>query len=200
MRPAAQRRESQAINGDSGGAVFYNRDGNWEMAGVVNAVGTYNNQPQSPKATAVYGDVTLFSDLSVYYDEIYSIINAHPEYSVMGDVNLDGVVSGDGTGPAASDDVTAFVDGWLYQQPTHSVESWKKGDLNLDGKTNLSDFLLLRNALLGSGSGAGAAALSSLLGVNSFASIPEPSSAALSLIGLMFLVGAAKRHVRGTAG
>jgi hypothetical protein len=188
--------EAQAIGGNSGSAVFYKRDGNWELSGVINATFVYQNQLTS---WAVYGDSTAFSDLSAYYDEIYSIIDSHPEYSVMGDINLDGVVSGDGTGPSSSDDVTAFVQGWLYQQPSHSLASWKKGDLNLDGKTDLADFLLMRNALLASGSGAGAAALTTLLGGGSLMAVPEPSTAALLLCAAMFLIGSAKRR-RGATG
>lgn len=182
--------ESQAISGNSGSAVFYKRGGQWELSGVINATLNFEDQPA---AWAVYDNATAFSDLSVYRDEIYNIINSNPEYSVMGDINLDGVVSGDGRGTWDIDDVTAFIEGWRYEQGTHSVESWKKGDLSLDGKTDLSDFLLMRNALLGSGSGAGAAALASLLGVT-VSVVPEPSSAALLLIGVMFMFGMAKRR------
>jgi len=185
--------EAQVIDGDSGSAVFYNRGGNWELAGVVNATFTYPNQPSN---WAVYGDATSFSDLSVYYDEIYDVIDAHANYSVPGDVNLDGAVTGDGTGPWASDDVTAFIEGWRYEQATHSVESWKKGDLSLDGKTDLADFLLMRNALVSAGGGAGASALSSLLGIGPLNAVPEPSSASLLLIGATFLFRAAKRRAR----
>lgn len=192
--------EAQALSGDSSGAVFYKRNGQWELSGVVSSVFIFENQPGQ---TAVFGDLTAFSDLSAYYDEIMAIIDAHSGdfASKMGDINLDGQVLGDGTGSAASDDVTAFVEGWLEDNSTGigNIVSWQKGDLSLDGKTDLTDFLLMRNALLGAGSGAGASALSSLLGMGPVATVPEPSSAALLLVGAMFLLGAARRRVRGAA-
>ncbi|MGI9455348.1 MAG: DNRLRE domain-containing protein, partial [Aeoliella sp.] len=40
----------------------------------------------------------------------------------VGDVNLNGVVAGDGTGDASVDDVTAFVDGWLAQRLVNGVQ------------------------------------------------------------------------------
>lgn len=36
-----------------------------------------------------------------------------PPNGLIGDLNQDGVVAGDGTGPIATDDVTTFVQGWL---------------------------------------------------------------------------------------
>ena len=68
-------------------------------------------------------------------------------------------MSGNGTGPAATDDVTAFVQGWGSQQATGDINSWKKGDLNLDGKVDVLDFLTLRQAFTASGSGASLIAL-----------------------------------------
>jgi hypothetical protein len=194
--------EVQAIPGNSGSAVFYKRDGQWELSGIVNAAFAYDNQYDVEFGcacnSAVYGNGIAFTDLSVYHDKIYEIINAHPNYSVMGDLNLDGVVSGDGTGTSATDDVTAFIEGWLYQQPVHSITSWQKGDLNLDGKTSLADFLLMRDALSHSGSGAGAAALASFLG-GQIQAIPEPSSACLLLLTLPWLLRAARHRLRRIA-
>ena len=82
------------------------------------------------------------------------------------------------SGPASTDDVTAFIQGWNYQQAQGSVESWKKGDLNRNGRTIFGDFLLLRNALIANGQGSGALALSTSLGFNG---VPEPSTAMLVL-------------------
>ena len=93
-------------------------------------------------------------------------------YSLNGDINLDGVVNGDGSGSILTDDVSAFVAGWRHEQATGDIQSWKQGDLNLDGTTDLADFALLRNALGGSVS---AAQFTSLLnaGTNT---IPEPAT------------------------
>lgn len=59
------------------------------------------------------------------------------------DINGDGIVSGDGHGPYASDDVTAFVHDWLHTSP---VTMPLPGDLNIDGVVNLADWAILHNA------------------------------------------------------
>jgi hypothetical protein len=183
--------ESQAVGGDSGGGVFFNRNQGtalpplWELVGI-----TINNFIFDGQSTAsfnpnnslgIYDNATAFVDLSSYRTEILTIMAAHQNYSIMGDVNLDGVVSGDGTGIAATDDVTAFVQGWRYQQAQGNVVSWKKGDLNRDGVTNVSDFLLLRNGLQAAGLSANLAAFDSLF--SSSGGVPEPATAALALLG-----------------
>lgn len=63
--------EAQATNGDSGGAGFTLVGGQWKLSGIMVNVLTYSNQPTS---TAVFGDQTLFADLSVYRDEILAIV------------------------------------------------------------------------------------------------------------------------------
>jgi hypothetical protein len=178
--------EAQAIPGDSGSAVFYKRAGQWELSGIVNATFTYTDQPN----VAIYGNATMMSDLW-YYNQNYAgsirnIIASHPDYSVMGDVNLDGVVSGDGSGPISSDDVAAFVAGWQYNNGTGkgTITSWKAGDLNRDGRTNVADFLKLRGAL---NTPISTAALSALLGGGA---VPEPSALVLAV-----MVGAAMASI-----
>jgi hypothetical protein len=163
--------ESQAVSGDSGGGVFYKRNGRWELSGIMNAVLQF---PSQRPDWSIFGQATAFADLSIYRDEILSIM-ANPHYSIMGDLNLDGVVSGDGTGPADADDLTAFVGGWLTQHPVANIESWKLGDLNQDAMTDLSDFRLLYNAHPDAG------ALAPALGVAATA-IPEPASWLIALI------------------
>ena len=155
--------EGQGVGGDSGTSVFRKNPSTnkWELAGIVNAIFTFSNQPGG---TAVYGDLTTFADLLDYRNSIYSIINSHQAYSLPGDLNLDGVVSGNGTGSVTTDDVTAFVQGWGSQQATGDINSWKKGDLNLDGKVDVLDFLMLRQAFNASGSGVSLQSLSALVG------------------------------------
>jgi hypothetical protein len=173
--------ESQAVSNDSGGSVFYNRGTSetpdWVLAGIVNATHVYSGQP---RIYALYGNATTFADLS-YYNKAYKssicdIMKACGDYSIVGDVNLDGDVTGDGTGSTDLDDVSAFVAGWgndnLAGQGDY--DSWTKGDLNLDGMTNVQDFLLLRGALNGPIS---QGALQSLFGP-----VPEPSSALLAML------------------
>ncbi len=170
--------EAQAVSGDSGSAVFYKRNGQWELVGIVNA--TYSTVENQNNSYAVYGNYTTFADLQFYRSQIQAIINNHPYNALSGDINLDGMIRGDGTGPVATDDVSAFVTGWLYDNGTGagSYGSWLKGDLNGDGKTNIADFFLLRSALNSAGSGAGL----SLASLN-VSGVPEPSGLLLAMAG-----------------
>ncbi len=59
--------EAQVAVGDSGGAVFAQQDGRWELAGVLFAADTFEGQP--PRTT-VYGNTTFAADLSVYREQI----------------------------------------------------------------------------------------------------------------------------------
>lgn len=184
--------EAQAAPSDSGGAVFYKNGAKWQLAGIINSTFLYPNQPAS---TAVFGDATTFANLW-YYNQNYTgsisqIIGSQVGYSIMGDVNLDGVVSGNGTGPASSDDITAFVNGWSYEQAIGDINSWKKGDLNLDGRTDVADFLLFRGTVAGTASGT---ALSKLLHVST--GVPEPGAAVLIVAGLLGLASWARPRRR----
>ena len=93
------------------------------------------------------------------------------------DVNLNGSVFGDGTGPAATDDVTAFVQGWRSKRLVMDVQvgdwiSRQQGDLNYDGIVDLKDAYILRQGLIAAG---GAGFDFSLLD----GGVPEPSTALL---------------------
>ena len=65
--------DNEAISGDgdSGGAVFYNNGTSWQLAGVILAYAHYSGQPGS---TSVFGDATFAADLSVYRDQIVSVV------------------------------------------------------------------------------------------------------------------------------
>lgn len=182
--------EAQALGGDSGSGVFYKRNGQWELVGIVNASTTLPSQPWGT-GTAIYDGMTLISDLS-YYNQDYlhsikQIMDSHPDYSTIGDVNLDGVVNGNGSGLAATDDVTAFIAGWgnvnlVDGLPKGTITSWKKGDLNRNGVTDVNDFLLLRGALNTPISGA---VLQSLFGsttIPGVGAVPEPTAACLAML------------------
>jgi uncharacterized protein (TIGR03382 family) len=191
--------ESQAVGGDSGSAVFYKNGSQWQLAGIVNSTLIYNNQAV---LYGVYGDATTFSDLS-YYNKPYQgsicdVMKSCGNYSVVGDVNLDGVVSGNGTGPAGTDDVTAFVAGWRYDNSAGAGDylSWTHGDMNHDGKTNVNDFILLRGALNGQISGT---ALNSLFGghlpIDGMGNaVPEPCSGSLAAVAVALLAWRTRRR------
>ena len=55
--------EAQAATGDSGGAVFVKSGGVWYLAGILFAVGPYQNQPSN---MALFGNATYAAQLSAY--------------------------------------------------------------------------------------------------------------------------------------
>jgi len=61
------RHEAQASVGDSGGAVFVRRDGEWLLAGMMTSVTGY---ARAPSRTSMYGDTTYAADLTAYRDVI----------------------------------------------------------------------------------------------------------------------------------
>ena len=61
------RFEAQATVGDSGGAVFVERNGEWQLVGVMISVSRHT---ATPGATTQYGDVTYAADIASYRAEI----------------------------------------------------------------------------------------------------------------------------------
>jgi hypothetical protein len=177
--------EAQAVSGDSGSGVFHKRNGVWELAGITANIFIFDGQNTT---AAIYGDASAFVDLSSYYSQITSIISAHQDYSSVGDLNLDGT-------PGTAADIAAFVAGWRYNNGTGvgTITSWKNGDLNHDGKTDSSDFLLFRSNL---SAGAGAQ-LSALMSSYISGGVPEPSTAMLILgPAVVFALRVRRRHAR----
>jgi hypothetical protein len=68
--PGSFVQEGQAINGDSGGAVFTQTAGGWSLIGMMNAVNSYENQPYN---TSIFGQSTFAADLSVYLGQIVTV-------------------------------------------------------------------------------------------------------------------------------
>jgi hypothetical protein len=171
--------ESQAVGGDSGSSVFYKRNGQWQLAGIMlaNYVFSGQNNLDPSNTLAVFGNADGFADLSAYNatgnSKIQQLMNAHVDYSSVADINLDGAA-----GTAA--DIAAFVAGWNYNNGTGlgTITSWKNGDVTHDGKTDVADFLRVRTGLT---PGAGAE-LGALLGVGVSGGIPEPSSILLLIV------------------
>jgi hypothetical protein len=90
----------------------------------------------------------------------------NPPNGIVADINQDGVVAGDGKGPALTDDVTAFVNGWLTTGSGNITQRYARGDLNFDGITDIADWAILNRE----NSSLGAAARARLTNV------PEPST------------------------
>lgn len=67
---AATASEAQGLGGDSGGGVFLKNGATWELAGILNAIRQFEDQPST---SAVYGNLTLSADLSAYRSQILSI-------------------------------------------------------------------------------------------------------------------------------
>ena len=101
----------------------------------------------------------------------WGVSRAQGAISINPDINNDGIVSGDGTGPFATDDVTAFVSLWLQENTT---ENPNPADLNLDGITNIADWAILNEEL----PAMGAAVANALAG----SSVPEPSAIVLAIL------------------
>lgn len=74
---AGSAHEAQAATGDSGGAAFAWTGTQWELAGILYAIGLC---PDQPAATALYENSTYAANLFVYRDEIQGVI-AMPEPS-----------------------------------------------------------------------------------------------------------------------
>lgn len=126
-------------------------------------------------------------DLSIDNDYIASNV-------IRGDANGDGIVNGNGTGPAASDDVTFFVNHYGQRQFVNDTNGnsvvagditsvTTMADLDGSGQTDIFDWYILTQAHIDS-SGIGSIDIGALL---SNRGVPEPSSAMLIAIALATL-------------
>lgn len=77
--PGSFTQEGQAINGDSGGAMFFHDGSSWQLIGVMHSVDNYETQPYN---TSIYGQSTYGSDLSAYREQIVTLTGI-PEPSAM---------------------------------------------------------------------------------------------------------------------
>ncbi len=71
--PFDTRYEAQAVNGDSGGAVFTRHGQDWKLAGVLFTVVKFQDQPED---SSVYGNRSFAVDLSHYREELLELIRA----------------------------------------------------------------------------------------------------------------------------
>ena len=77
---------TQGASGDSGGAVFYKDGGTWYLAGIMSAVGTFNNGTNpdgQPANTAVFGNVTFAASIADYSGFITTAIPESSAYALL---------------------------------------------------------------------------------------------------------------------
>ncbi len=86
--------EAQGVRGDSGGAVFYNSGSQWELAGLIHAVDLFSGQPpgNGEAESAVYGNTTFLSDLSVYRAEILSLVPEPSTWAMLASLLAIGLI------------------------------------------------------------------------------------------------------------
>ncbi len=176
--------EAQGAGGDSGGPVFWKNDQDeWVLAGLLHAVFPANNDAD---LLGAFGSHTVLSDLSysTYQDQLNDLFEADL-FGAVGDIDLDGSITGSIVNGEATGDLALLVENWGYVGAEADIHTWMKGDLNRDARVDLNDFVLLRGALGGSISSSSFATLVA-------SAIPEPSAVLLAAAGL--LVGASRRR------
>lgn len=183
--------EAQGAAGDSGGPVFWKdgkgtastADDEWVLAGLMHGVYPTNG---NNALIGAFTSFTAISDLSLSHYR-NQIEGARGRFSLLGDADLDGIVTGSIVGGAATGDLAAIVDNWMLDSGEADIHSWMRGDFNQDGLTDLLDFVQLRTALGGSVS------TSSFALLVSGAGIPEPAAAALALLAAVSLAARRRR-------
>ena len=142
---------AQAVRGDSGGGIFQNNGGIWELVGVIHAVGLKENQPLRTD-TAIFGGSSFHAELFDYADQIRSIADFEP---AVGDFDGDGEITSEEIdrlfdainrtrSPSCHFDLTGngTVTHADFDQLLIAAESIV-GDANLDGDVGFDDFLLM---------------------------------------------------------
>lgn len=81
--------DAQGATGDSGGATFFYNGVAWELAGIMGAIGGFENQPAS---TAVIGNATFSASIANYHSFITSAIPEPSTYAALAGVLMFGVV------------------------------------------------------------------------------------------------------------
>jgi hypothetical protein len=133
-----------------------------------------NSSNTGPPPGQNWGGFDLFTD-NDYVDWAVT--------STVGDITLDGSLT--------QADKNAFIAGWMHDniisgRRIADLASYKKGDLNKDGMTNIFDLAIMQNALTGGGLSAITAA--------QLAGVPEPAAGILFGLGITLLGGSRRRR------
>ncbi len=100
--PQVTAHEAQAATGDSGGALFADNGGGWELGGVLFAIAAFGGQPAN---SAFYGNLTYAVDLAFYRSAILAV-TTRPACNDGIDDDGDGLVDfPDDPGCASADDL-----------------------------------------------------------------------------------------------
>lgn len=109
-----------------------------------------------------------------------------PPSGVVGDFNGDGLFAGSGAGPASTDDVTAFLANWRATGAGGVADRYARGDINLDGLTDLADWALVNR-------------LDPAIGraiARGLAGVPEPASVLLLALTFLPRLASPRRETR----
>ena len=167
--------------------MFHKNGSQWELAGITLANYIYTNQETIQfNQASLYGNASTFADLATYNSAITTILAAHPDYSVVGDLNLDGVVD--------QNDLNTFVANWGYNSGTSlgSMTTWKKGDLFEPRWQSRCQRLLpleKRGTVVHNFVGI----LASMLGISEGNLVPEPATITLLLATALGWLGTRRR-------
>jgi hypothetical protein len=106
--------EAQGATYDSGGGVFYNNSGNWELAGIMIAIANFGGQPIG---SSVYGNLTYIADMQYYAAQIEAI-------SQITDIDEDGI-----------------PDDWEYEKSGSTIGVEAAADQDSDGYTGTQEWI-----------------------------------------------------------
>lgn len=181
--------EAQAVVGDSGGGVFHEADGQWQLSGIMVSQDLLNNQPAG---TVVFGGSSNIADLSRYREQILELLNT-PDPLWQNPLNAHDV---DSSGAVAARDFL-IITNELIAHGSHQLTGTRGAsdwyfDVNGDNVVSARDALAIANVLLARR--ANQPSLGSNLSAEAHL-IPEGSTLVLASAGLASLAAgrAAKR-------
>jgi hypothetical protein len=140
----------------------------------------------------VYGTTTSSAHIN-YGTYNFATDNGFAASPITGLKGVPGDVNNSGSLTQADKD--AFIAGWMQKHVVGGVQigdlfSYSKGDLNLDGITNIQDLLMMQNALTGVGMGT--------ISASELAGVPEPASALLAIVALLPIAAGRRSRRRAT--